>query len=184
MSHIGTNAIQLQLEADLAGGCFPQLRGGAGLCRIFLNGGGGPEEFWGPRPADSCRQDRVQGIFGNQGGGLVPSGKFVAPAGSPAEKWERGVICFTRAGGRGYRRGAACRWGSRGRGFMNARPGERTRAPGASRAPVFLYGTAASGTAILSIAYARREKPFVFSSFHGEGGVDGVGNTQIGHQRL
>lgn len=102
---------------------------------------------------------------------------------SPAEKWECGVICFTRAGGRGHRWGVAGRWGSRGRGFMNARAGAYARAPGASRAPVFLYGPAASGTTFPSNAYDRRKKSFVFSMFHGKGSVYGVRNSQICHER-
>lgn len=139
-------------------GCYPQLMGGACFGRIFLKGGGGPVDFRrGGSPADSRCQGRSRGIFGALGAGRVPSGNPVAPVEvlwnfrgvaqrgirgavrAPAEKWESGVICFTRAGGRGHRWGVAGRWGSRGRGFMNA--------PGASLAPGFLYGPAASRAA-------------------------------------
>lgn len=107
-------------------GCFPQLRGGACFGRIFLKGGGGPGDFRrgggaaqrvpgakaGSGEFSGCGaaagspagtpwgQWRFCGIFG-----VWLNGGFVAPSGSPAEKWECGVICFTRAGGRGHRWG-------------------------------------------------------------------------------
>ena len=168
----------------MAGGCCPQLRGGACLGRIFLKGVGVRRNFGGDPTQRIPAASGGPVEFSGRGETPGPSGKFVAPAGSPTEKWERGVICFTRAGGRWYRWGVAGRWGRAWRVFMNARPGARTRAPGASRAPVFLYGSAAHWAAFASNAYARREKCFVFSGFCGEDGVEGVGHPQVGHQCL